>query len=555
MSVAIVTGASRGLGEAISTGLAQQGWSLVIDGRDAGALEDAAVRLAQVKGSDATVRPWPATSPTPGTAGPWSMPRPALGGLDLLVNNASTLGASPLPPLAGYPLEALRARLRGQRVAPLASSRRPSRCSRPHADPGVINVTSDASVEHYEGWGGYGAAKAALDHLGATLAVEEPGPPGLGGRPRRHADRRCTRTRSRARTSRTALSPSSAVPALLALIEGDRPERPVPGRRARRGPSVGHECPVDTAPAPRLDARPAAALDFALPPELEAPSPPEARGMTRDAVRMMVAHKGDRSIEHTTFSELPRFLDEGDLVVVNTSGTLAAELDGDDPDGRPLQVHLSTQLPAGLWTVELRRDGAARLRAARRGRARPGRRRPRRPARRPTRPVPMASACGCGWRRCRHRPGRSTPTWPVTGARSATATCTGAGPIATYQNVYATEPGSAEMPSAGRPVHPRGPDPARRPRRRRGAVAPPHRRGLARGLRAALPRALPGVRRPPRTGSTTPAATGGRVIAVGTTVVRALESVVDERGRVHAGEGGPRRWSRPSAWCARSTAC
>src|SRR5580704_3939595 len=104
-------------------------------------------------------------------------------------------------------------------------------------------------------------------------------------------------------------------------------------------------------------------LTFALPPELEAPSPPEARGMTRDSVRMLVARKADGALVHSHFSELPRFLDEGDLVVLNTSGTLAAEVDGTGSDGRPLQIHLSTQLPAGLWTVEVRRDGQAFLEA------------------------------------------------------------------------------------------------------------------------------------------------------------------------------------------------
>ena len=86
--------------------------------------------------------------------------------------------------------------------------------------------------------------------------------------------------------------------------------------------------------------------------------------MTRDAVRMLVATKSDGALVHSHFSELPRFLDEGDLVVINTSGTLAAEVDGTAPDGSALQVHLSTQLPAGLWTVEVRRDGEAHLGAA-----------------------------------------------------------------------------------------------------------------------------------------------------------------------------------------------
>ncbi len=79
-----------------------------------------------------------------------------------------------------------------------------------------------------------------------------------------------------------------------------------------------------TATAPLAGTRPTLPelhpLRFTLPPELEAPSPPESRGMTRDAVRMLVAHKGDGSLVHTYFSELPRFLDEGDLVVLNTSG-------------------------------------------------------------------------------------------------------------------------------------------------------------------------------------------------------------------------------------------
>src|ERR1700728_90192 len=105
-------------------------------------------------------------------------------------------------------------------------------------------------------------------------------------------------------------------------------------------------------------------LTFTLPPNLEAPSPPESRGMTRDSVRMLVAHRSDGSLVHSNFSELPRFLDEGDLVVLNTSGTLAAEVDGTGSDGRPVQIHLSTQLPAGLWTVEVRRDGQAHLGAA-----------------------------------------------------------------------------------------------------------------------------------------------------------------------------------------------
>ena len=87
----------------------------------------------------------------------------------------------------------------------------------------------------------------------------------------------------------------------------------------------------------------------------EATQPAEARGITRDAVRMMVAYRSDLRLVHAHAHDLPQFLDEGDLVVVNTSGTLAAAVDALGEDGTPLVVHLSQRLPAGLWLVELRR--------------------------------------------------------------------------------------------------------------------------------------------------------------------------------------------------------
>ena len=88
-------------------------------------------------------------------------------------------------------------------------------------------------------------------------------------------------------------------------------------------------------------------LSFTLPPALEAPSPPEARGMTRDSVRMMVAHRSDRSLVHSHFSELPRFLDEDDLVVLNTSGTLAAEVDGSGQTVSPCRSTSRRNCPPG----------------------------------------------------------------------------------------------------------------------------------------------------------------------------------------------------------------
>jgi S-adenosylmethionine:tRNA ribosyltransferase-isomerase len=100
-------------------------------------------------------------------------------------------------------------------------------------------------------------------------------------------------------------------------------------------------------------------LDFELPPALEAGEPPEARGLARDDVRLMVSHYGDDSVRHTRFRELPRFLAPGDLLVVNTSGTLSAALPAERADGRRAALHLSTRLPAGLWSVELRRIAGA----------------------------------------------------------------------------------------------------------------------------------------------------------------------------------------------------
>jgi len=173
MSVAIVTGASRGLGEAISTGLASTGWSLVIDGRDAGALAATEDRLALIMAGD-NLRAVPGDITDPGHRRDLVEAAAALGGLDLLINNAGTLGASPLPAVADYPLDELRAALEVNVVAQLGliQAALPLLLASPR--PRLINVTSDAAVEPYEGWSGYGAGKAALEHLGAVLAVERP---------------------------------------------------------------------------------------------------------------------------------------------------------------------------------------------------------------------------------------------------------------------------------------------------------------------------------------------------------------------------------------------
>jgi NAD(P)-dependent dehydrogenase (short-subunit alcohol dehydrogenase family) len=174
MSVAIVTGASRGLGEALAVGLARAGWSLVVDGRDRRTLDDAAdlARAQVTPGAHVVAVAGDVTDPDHRhdlTAAAFD-----LGGLDLVVNNAGTLGASPLPALGDYPLDDLRVAFEVNVVAPLGLVQDALPLLLDAERPRVLDITSDAAVEAYEGWGGYGAGKAALEHLGAVLAVEYP---------------------------------------------------------------------------------------------------------------------------------------------------------------------------------------------------------------------------------------------------------------------------------------------------------------------------------------------------------------------------------------------
>jgi NAD(P)-dependent dehydrogenase (short-subunit alcohol dehydrogenase family) len=174
MSVAIVTGASRGLGEALSTGLARSGWSLVINGRSVEALQEVASRLQDDLEPGAVVRAVPGDITDADHRAALVESARGIGGLDLLVNNAGILGPSPLPSVADFPLPDLRVVFEVNVVAPVGLLQAALPLLRQSSDPRVINITSDAAVEAYEGWGGYGAGKAALDHFGAVLAAEEP---------------------------------------------------------------------------------------------------------------------------------------------------------------------------------------------------------------------------------------------------------------------------------------------------------------------------------------------------------------------------------------------
>ncbi len=283
---------------------------------------------------------------------------------------------------------------------------------------------------------------------------------------------------------------------------------------------------------PIVDRRLPTLLTFDLPPELEATAPAEARGMTRDAVRMMVATRRDQRLVHSHFGDLPRFLEPDDLVVINTSGTLPAALHGALDDGTAVDVHLSTELPAGLWTLELRRDGrpffdgvagtSVTLPEGARVELLAAQARHERGVRlwiaHLALPRPLAGYLTAHGRPIRYDYVRQP--WPM----------------ASYQNVYATEPGSAEMPSAGRPFTPE--IIMRLVARGIGVTPLVLHTGVA-SLDASEPPYAERYRVPEATARRVndAHANGGRVIAVGTTAVRALETVADHRGVVHAGQG------------------
>ena len=169
MSTALITGTSRGLGRALAAGLAHAGFDLVIDARDATAL-DAAAGALRASGVAVTAVPGDVTDPAHRTA----LIAACAGRLDLLVNNAGTLGASPLPALADYPADELRATFEANVIAPIALTQLALPLLRASGGA-VLNITSDAAVEAYAGWGGYGAAKAALEQASNVLAAEESG--------------------------------------------------------------------------------------------------------------------------------------------------------------------------------------------------------------------------------------------------------------------------------------------------------------------------------------------------------------------------------------------
>lgn len=287
-----------------------------------------------------------------------------------------------------------------------------------------------------------------------------------------------------------------------------------------------------------------ASLDFTLPPELEAYQPPEARGLERDQVRLMVSKVSDDRVFHTSFRQIGDYLDPGDVLVINTSGTLNAALNVHRHDAMPLELHLSTHLPGGdKWVIELRlpgEEGTSPFYEAIKGETLelPGRGRaqllaPYHPRRLGQEDVPVRHRL---WIARLALPQPFDPYLAQYGFPIRYKYVRQMWPISYYQTVYATEPGSAEMPSAGRAFTPE-------------LIT----RLVAQGVQFAPLILHTGVasleeHEPPyEEYYRVPAASarlvnlarraGGRVIAVGTTSVRAIETVTGSDGCTHAGEG------------------
>ena len=165
MPNALITGASQGFGRTLLTALVARDWACVVDARDARALDEATAALPGVRAVPGDV-----TDPDHRAR----LVAATDDRVDLLVHNASALGPSPLPRLTAYPLDALRRVFEVDVVAPLALTQAALPALQAAPAPTVVMLSSDAAVEAYPGWGGYGSAKAALDHLAAVLAVEHP---------------------------------------------------------------------------------------------------------------------------------------------------------------------------------------------------------------------------------------------------------------------------------------------------------------------------------------------------------------------------------------------
>ena len=282
--------------------------------------------------------------------------------------------------------------------------------------------------------------------------------------------------------------------------------------------------------------------DFALPVELEAAEPPEARGLRRDAVRLLVSDLERDSIDHAHFRDLLRWLDAGDLLVVNTSGTMNAALKATTSSGEEFELHVSTEQPGGFWTVELRVPGRGVSGASlpfRRARAGTALRLPAGGQATLLAPYPLVGSLESMsrlWMAALVVPDTVPAYLARFGFPIRYSYVKESWPLAMYQTVFANEVGSAEMPSAGRPFTP---ELVTRLVSSGIEIAPILLHTGVASLEDHEPPYEEFYRVSPETAERVNAARRGgrRVVAVGTTVVRALETVTDERGTTSAGQG------------------
>lgn len=288
--------------------------------------------------------------------------------------------------------------------------------------------------------------------------------------------------------------------------------------------------------APALDT-----LDFTLPPEREAHEPPEARGLRRDGVRLMASWTGCNCVEHATFTDITRYLRAGDVLVLNTSGTLKAALHATRRhDGRAFDVHLSTRLPGELWSIEIRMPDGRSTAAYREAQVGEVYDLPDGGTARLLTPLDTAiRAMGAParlWVADVSLPTDVLPYLDAHGVPIRYSYVEQTWDISYYQTVYATEYGSAEMPSAGRAFTP---ELLTRISAMGVQIAPLLLHTGVASLEDHEPPYQEYYRVPEATAALVNAARadGRRVIAVGTTSVRALETVIDSRGLAHPGEG------------------
>jgi S-adenosylmethionine:tRNA ribosyltransferase-isomerase len=278
---------------------------------------------------------------------------------------------------------------------------------------------------------------------------------------------------------------------------------------------------------------------FSLPAALEAGEPPEARGLARDGVRLLVSNLEADLIEHARFSDLPRWLERGDLLVVNTSGTMNAALNAVAADGEKLEVHVSTRLPGGFWTVEVRVPGAVASLPCRHLGAGTTLRLPGGGQAILLAPYPLVTSLDAAsrlWMAALVVPDRVSEYLAQYGFPIRYGYVKQPWPSSMYQTVFANEIGSAEMPSAGRPFTP---ELVTRLVSSGIQIAPVVLHTGVASLEDHEPPYEEFYRVSPQTAERVNAArrSGHRIVAVGTTVVRALETVTDGRGTTAAGEG------------------